>query len=91
MAAPQRSRTYSSLDEYVPLSDVPSLLPQLRGRSLHPATIIRWATAGCSGVRLRTVCLGRIRCTTRAWLTEFAEEVDASRMHRQQERRGRGG
>ncbi|MBK9387378.1 MAG: DUF1580 domain-containing protein [Planctomycetes bacterium] len=91
MVVTERSRALPALFEYIALTEVPPLLPQPHGRPIHKATVIRWATTGCSGVRLRTVCLGRIRCTTQAWLTEFGEQVEAAHLQRQLEERGRGG
>jgi len=41
-------------------------LPQLQrnGQRPHVATIFRWATAGCRGVKLEVVNVGGARCTT---------------------------
>ena len=49
-------------------------------QSLHPhrSSVFRWASAGCRGVRLRTVSVGRKKCTTEAWLMAFFEELDRS-------------
>ena len=41
------------------------------GRSPHLSTILRWATRGCHGVRLRTWVMGGRRLTNPASVTEF--------------------
>ena len=47
----------------------------MRGKTIHITTLIRWALHGVRGVRLKTVKVGRRRCTTRAWLLEFFEQL----------------
>jgi hypothetical protein len=61
--------------DLVPLQRVPAMLP---GRP-HRSTVFRWAQRGCRGVRLRTVSVGRTKCTTEAWLWEFFEQIAAAR------------
>ncbi|MBK7875943.1 MAG: DUF1580 domain-containing protein [Planctomycetes bacterium] len=61
--------------DLIPLEGVPSMLPTHPDRS----TVYRWAVKGCSGVRLRTVSVGRARHTTELWLFTFFEEVAAAR------------
>jgi hypothetical protein len=67
-----------SQEELIRLIDVPNLpwLPQRpNGKRGSRPTIYRWAYTGVRGVRLRTLCVGGVRCTTRAWLLQFFEEL----------------
>ena len=41
----------------------------------HRNTIVRWATTGCYGVRLKTVRFGGKRLTRKVWVDEFNERV----------------
>jgi hypothetical protein len=61
-------------ESLIRLGDVPSLpeLPTRRkGRRLAPQTVYRWSSPGVRGVRLQTVRVGGVRCTTRTWLWDF--------------------
>jgi hypothetical protein len=50
------------------------LMPRLRkDRPVTAATVWRWATYGLQGVRLETIVIGGVRCTSRAALQEFCE------------------
>lgn len=42
-------------------------------------TLFRWATKGCSGVVLETVCVGGSRCTSKEALQRFFEGVTRAR------------
>jgi len=61
--------------ELVPLERVPAMLPNRPDRS----TVFRWAGRGCSGVKLKTVSVGRTRHTTERWLMQFFADVAAAR------------
>jgi hypothetical protein len=55
-------------------------LPSLRdGRPVHPATLWRWASRGCRGVRLPIVRIGGTACTSRMALRQFLADVEAAR------------
>ena len=56
-------------------------LPELRrnGRGPHVTTMLRWATRGCRGPRLGTYRIGGRRCTTRAAVARFLNQLN----HRQ--------
>jgi hypothetical protein len=41
----------------------------------HKNTIVRWATKGVYGVKLKTVRFGGKRLTRRAWVDQFNESV----------------
>lgn len=57
---------------YVPLRDVPGMLPVGRnGKLVSVCSPYRWSQHGIRGVVLKTVQVGNIRCTTREWLREF--------------------
>jgi hypothetical protein len=60
--------------DYLTLSQAARCLP---GKP-SPTTIWRWMTAGVHGVKLQTICVGRIRYTTRAWLDEFLTATTAA-------------
>jgi hypothetical protein len=58
--------------ELLRLQDVPKRLPRLtRNRPIHVATVRRWALRGKNGVKLATLCLGRVRITSVEALEEF--------------------
>ena len=46
-----------------------------RGRKTHISTLFRWSTAGCRGVVLETIQVGRTRCTSREALQRFFERL----------------
>lgn len=50
-----------------------------RGKRPHVATLHRWASAGCSGVRLETVSVGATRCTSHEAIVRFLEGVTRAR------------
>lgn len=63
-------------ETYIPLTEAAKSLPPCRaGRPVHVSTFHRWAAVGCRGVKLRTLMIGAVRCTTREWLQQFFEAV----------------
>lgn len=56
-----------TVSDYISLTAAARTLPG----TPSPTTIWRWMTTGISGVKLRTIRVGRTRFTTRAWLEEF--------------------
>lgn len=55
-------------------------LPRRRaGRKTALSTISRWINAGVAGVRLETIHLGGVRCTSKQALQRFFEAVSAAR------------
>lgn len=53
---------------------------KLKGsRPIALQTLWRWATKGCSGVVLETVCVGGCRCTSKDALQRFFAAVTQSR------------
>ena len=60
--------------DYIPLSEVPSLLPMRRGKKVAYLTVWRWATKGVRGRELDSVKVGRTRYTSREALTKFLGE-----------------
>lgn len=50
-----------------------------RGKRPHVATLHRWASVGCSGVRLETVSVGATRCTSSEAIVRFLEAVTRAR------------
>lgn len=70
------TRAELDLTELVSLAQVASELPCRRGgRKTHVATLYRWTTHGCRGVKLRFSQVGATRCTTREWLAEFFDRL----------------
>jgi hypothetical protein len=68
------------LDELEPFRIAAEWVPALkRGRNgathAHEASLYRWTTTGCRGVRLRSVLVGSCRCTCRRWLSQFFAEL----------------
>lgn len=60
--------------QLIPLAKVPQLkwMPTRRRRKrLALSTVYRWSGPGVRGVKLRTVCVGGCRCTTKDWLWAF--------------------
>jgi hypothetical protein len=58
--------------ELLRLQDVPKRLPRLtRNRPVHVGTVRRWALTGKNGIKLATLCLGRVRITSVEALEEF--------------------
>lgn len=58
--------------DLIPLSVAAALLGRRRGgRKTHAATLHRWARRGLRGVRLETVRVGGVVCTTVASLQNF--------------------
>lgn len=59
-------------DDLISLNDACRLLPKRRGgKRPHVATLFRWASVGCRGIRLETVQIGGTKCTSRAALDRF--------------------
>lgn len=66
-------------DKLLPLRRVPDYLPDRGTKRIHVATVHRWVQRGTAGVRLRTVSVGAMRCTTLAWIAEWTAAVAAAR------------
>lgn len=53
-------------------------LPGIRGgKSLHPSTIFRWASAGVRGVKLETIRVGGVLYTSREAIQRFSDALTA--------------
>jgi hypothetical protein len=80
-----------SIVEYITLSDAAKRLPTPNGRRIATSTLFRWATKGCSGVRLETRRFGKRIFTTLAALDAFGKALaDAGPLpHRTQEQTDR--
>jgi hypothetical protein len=46
-----------------------------RGKTLSKFTILRWCLHGRGGIRLRSVMVGGLRCTTDRWAQEFFQRL----------------
>jgi hypothetical protein len=63
-------------EELLPFVAAARRLPSLRaGRPVAPSTLWRWASVGVRGVRLETVCVGGVRCTSVEALQRFIREL----------------
>ena len=57
-------------------SDAAKRLPRRRaGKRPHVATLYRWATRGCQGVKLETIRVGGTLCTSAEALQRFCERL----------------
>jgi len=62
----------------LPFSQAARLIPRRRaGRKCNLATVYRWSTVGCRGVRLESIQVGGTRCTSREALQRFFERLTA--------------
>jgi hypothetical protein len=54
------------------LTDAAATLPRRRGgRRVNTATLYRWASHGCRGVKLETIQIGGTKCTSQEALRRF--------------------
>ena len=66
----------SHIERVVSLTAATKLLPhRRRGARPNAATLNRWASQGCRGVILETLCVGATRCTSVEALQRFCEAV----------------
>ena len=49
------------------------------GKALSFQTLFRWATKGCRGVVLESICIGGTRCTSKEALQRFFDGVTRAR------------
>ncbi|MCE3018975.1 MAG: DUF1580 domain-containing protein [Pirellula sp.] len=64
------------MSEYLTL---PEAVERVTGRRPHLSTSWRWATRGCKGIRLQTVCVGVKRLTTIEWVQSFIQALTEQR------------
>lgn len=63
-------------EELITLQAAAGRLPCRRaGRPTHPATLHRWRTQGLRGVRLESVRVGGVLCTSEAALVRFFDAL----------------
>lgn len=65
-------------DKLIRLPEVPKLawLPSRPdGRPIHVQSVYNWTLRGVRGVKLRSLQVGGMRCTTEPWLIEFFERI----------------
>ncbi len=64
------------LEQVLSLHDALTIIPKTRrGKSAHISTIHRWVQRGLQGVRLETISIGGVRCTSREALQRFFTRV----------------
>lgn len=76
---------------FIPLKDLPRILPSRDGRRLHKNIGFRWASRGLRGVILRTVRLGGRKVTRLEWVEDFATRLANSHTCEEAEPIRRGG
>ena len=64
-------------EELLSLAQAAREVPSRSGRGVSPATIWRWCSRGCKGIRLESVVCGAIRFTSRAAIAKFFAATDA--------------
>lgn len=64
------------IEEVRSFPDAAAGLPRCRGgKKVNVATLYRWASHGCRGVRLETIQIGGTRCTSREALQRFFDRL----------------
>ena len=72
-------------EDLISLAEAANRLPRCRrGKKISLATLYRWSSSGCRGVRLETLRVGRARATSMGAIQRFCE-----RLTKLQERRNR--
>jgi hypothetical protein len=46
-------------------------MPKSKGKPISRFTVLRWALHGRKGLKLKTLVIGKTRCTTDAWAMAF--------------------
>ncbi len=60
------------------LTEAASSLPRRRkGKRPDVATLYRWSTVGCRGIRLETIQVGGCRCTSKEAMQRFFDALTA--------------
>jgi len=72
----QRHCSDSALGKYIPISDVPGILPKKNGKKVSVSAVYRWLK-GLRGIQLRAIQIGGTRCTSQEWLSEFFSALSA--------------
>jgi len=68
----------SLLERPIPLVQAVRLIPRRRaGRKCNVATMYRWTTLGCRGIKLEFTQVGGCQCTSREALQRFFERLTA--------------
>ena len=64
----------------VSFTEMTKSLPRRRkGKRPNVATLYRWTTCGCRGVRLESIQIGGTRCTSHEALQRFFDRLSADR------------
>ncbi len=70
----------ASFGAFIRVKDLPTVaeLPgRLPGKKISKSTVFRWISKGVrGGIRLRTILVGGLRCTTLVWLREFLDALN---------------
>ena len=65
-------------ERIVSLTEATAILPRRRsGRKPNIATLYRWTTAGCRGIKLEYLQVGATRCTSHEALQRFFDALTA--------------
>jgi hypothetical protein len=69
-----------SFERLISFAEAAKIVPhRRRGRATHVATIHRWATVGCRGIRLEWLQTGGSKSTSREAVARFFEALTADR------------
>ena len=67
-----------STETVVSPPDATPHIPRRRaGKKCNVATVYRWMTAGCRGIKLESICIGATRCTSIEALQRFFDALTA--------------
>jgi hypothetical protein len=67
-------------EEIISLQEAAGRLPRRRGgKRPHVATVYRWTSQGCRGIRLEVCQIGGTRCTSLEALQRFVDRLTAAR------------
>ena len=62
-------------EEVLSLSEANTVLPRRHGRAVHLSTLYRWAKIGIKGIRLETIHVGGVLCTSVEALQRFCDQL----------------
>jgi hypothetical protein len=76
-APAQQTHCQEPYDRPITLVEAAKFLPG-RGKSghIHVNALRRWSKKGFRGIKLRTIYVGVLLCTTRRWLDQFIKEIN---------------
>ncbi len=64
-----------TVDQLIPLAEIPHLIPPKKGRHISPDTVARWCTVGVRGVKLERLDVAGRWFVTQEMLDTFREKT----------------